>query len=46
MFENILNKNRRAIVKVNKKEMVIQRNIESYQRKAQIFQYLEGKKRR
>ena len=51
MFQNTLNDV--ALIKIGepsskstKKEMVIHRNIESYQRKAQTFQYLEGKNRR
>ena len=49
MFENILNNI--APTKIEEqsskstKEIFIQRNFESYQRKAQAFQYLEGKRR-
>ena len=51
MFENILNnvapiKIGEPSSKSTKKIWFIQRNMESYQRKAQVFQYLEGKKRR
>ena len=50
MFENILN----IVAPINigepssksTKKMVIQRNIESYQQKAQVFQHLERKNRR